>query len=124
MNTILFTEECWASSQLSIVRHTGQVSINGITYIIVDKAGRDIFELSAIAQKEGRTKAIEAGEPCDLVDSRYVKAYRKMGRDAFIEMLKGNPHLTVKMANEIAAQHKKEHKQELPQPGDLFEQKE
>lgn len=124
MKAIVMAEEFWANSQFSIVRYTGQCVIDGKTYIIVDKLGRDIFQLSALAEKEGRSKAIEPGEPADLVDSRYVKAYRMMGRDAFLSMIESTPEMTVKKANELAAIYAKEHKQETPQSGDKFAHKE
>ena len=57
-------------------------------YVICDKQGRDIFECSIIAEREGRDKAIEPGEPADLVDTRYIPAYRALGRDRFIKWLK------------------------------------
>lgn len=82
------TEEYWANSPFSIARHTGCIEMNGVRYIIVDKLGRDIYECSAIADKEGRDKAIEPGEPADLLDERYKKYYRKLGRDRFIELVK------------------------------------
>lgn len=85
---ILFTEEQWANSPLSIVRHYGQVRLYGETYVIVDKRGRDIFECSAEAVKEGRDKAIPAGEPVDLLNTRYLSQYRKLGREAFLEAVK------------------------------------
>lgn len=88
MNRILFTEEEWADSQLSIARYYGRVRINGEFFIIVDKSGRDIFELSDIAEKEGRSKAIEPGEPADLVNEKYLKQYREMGREAFIKAVR------------------------------------
>lgn len=87
-NPILFTEEQWANSQLSIVRHYGQIRYNGETYVIVDKRGRDIFECSAEAVKEGRDKAIPVGEPVDLLNTRYLKQYRELGREAFLEAIK------------------------------------
>lgn len=82
------TEEYWAETQFSIVRHYGQIKAFGQEYIIVNKEGKDIFECSAEAEKEGREKAIAPGEPCDLVDRRYVPVYRKIGRDRFIEWVK------------------------------------
>lgn len=39
-------------------------------------------------QRVGREKAIPAGEPCDLVDVRYTKIYRAVGREKFIEWIK------------------------------------
>ena len=51
MKPILMTEEYWANSQFSVARYTGAITIGGTRYVIVDKTGRDIFELSAIAEK-------------------------------------------------------------------------
>lgn len=84
----IIAEDYWMNSQLSIARHYGQININGQIYIIVDKTGRDIFELSEIAHREGREKAIEPGEPCDLCRQDWVKAYRALGRDRIIELVK------------------------------------
>ena len=85
---LLMTEEFWANSQLSIARYYGEITCNGRKYIIVDKLGRDLFECSAIADKEGREKAIEPGEPADLILSTLRFAYRKLGRDRIIELIK------------------------------------
>lgn len=85
---LLMTEEFWANSQLSIARYFGGVTFEGRKYIIVDKLGRDLFECSDIADKEGREKAIEPGEPADLVLSTLRFAYRKLGRDRIIALIK------------------------------------
>ena len=85
---LLMTEEFWANSQLSIARYYGEITFNGRKYIIVDKHGRDIYECSAIADKEGREKAIEPGEPADLILSTLRFAYRKLGRDRIISLIK------------------------------------
>ena len=85
---LLMTEDFWANSQLSIARYYGEITFNGRKYIIVDKHGRDIYECSAIADKEGREKAIEPGEPADLILSTLRFAYRKLGRDRIIELIK------------------------------------
>ena len=84
---ILMTEEFWAESQFSIVRYYGRIKAFGHEYIIVNKEGKDIFECSAEADREGRDYAIAPGEPCDLVDQRYVQIYRAIGRDKFIEWI-------------------------------------
>lgn len=84
---IIYTEEQWKNSPLSIVRHYGRTSINNINYVIVNKEGKDIFQLSVEAQKEDRTFAIPPGEPCDLIDTRYIHAYKHFGRDSFINMV-------------------------------------
>lgn len=104
-------EEYWMNTQLSIVKHYGEVKIKidgeTIHYIIVNKEGKDIFECSIEAQKAGRAKAIEPGEPADLIDRRYVPAYRLMGREAFIKMIKEHEDLTPELANELAESYVK-----------------
>ena len=85
---LLMTEEFWANSQLSIARYYGEITFDGRKYIIVDKYGRDIYECSAIAEREGREKAIEPGEPAALILSTLQFAYRKLGRDRIIELIK------------------------------------
>ena len=82
------TEEFWANSQLSVARYFGGITFKGRKYIIVDKLGRDLFECSAIADKAGREKAIEPGEPADLILSTLRFAYRKLGRDRIISLIK------------------------------------
>lgn len=85
---ICMTEEYWANSHFSIARHYGQIRVNGHIYVIVNKEGKDIFRLSAEAEKAGRSKAIEAGEPADLCRIDFVPLYAKLGRDAFLDVLK------------------------------------
>ena len=85
---LLMTEEYWANSQFSVARYYGGINISGQEYIIVDKLGRDLWECSKIAEKEGRDKAIEGGEPADLILATLQKAYRKLGRDRIIELIK------------------------------------
>ena len=85
---LIMAEEYWKESMFSFARHFGQIDINGHQYIIVNKEGKDIFECSAEAKDAGRDMAIEPGEPCDLVRSDLVPAYRKLGRDRIIELLK------------------------------------
>ena len=84
----LMTEECWANAESSIARYYGEIIFGGRKYIIVDKHGRDIYECSAIAEREGRDKAIEPGEPADLILSTLRFAYRKLGRDRIISLIK------------------------------------
>ncbi len=93
MNAILMTEEYWRSSPFSIVRHYGRIKIDGKNYVIVNKEGKDVFECSLEADREGREKAIEPGEPCDLIDERYIEIYRKAGREQFIEMVENGYEL-------------------------------
>lgn len=84
---LIMTEEFWMNSQLSIARYYGGIEYQGREYIICDKTGRDIFQLSAIAERQGRQKAIEPGEPADLVLKSLLPAYRKLGRDRIIALI-------------------------------------
>ena len=99
---LLMTKEFWENSQLRIARYFGGITFEGRQYIIVDKLGRDLFECSAIAEREGRDKAIEPGEPADLILSTLRFAYRKLGRDRIIELIKDG-----KTEDEIKALAKK-----------------
>lgn len=115
MAAILMEEEFWRNSQFSIAKYYGEidVKIDGekIRYVIVNKEGKDIFECSAEAKKAGRDKAIEPGEPADLVDRRYVPAYRLMGRKAFIEMIEEHQDLTPEIAMELAEKYVESNKE-------------
>lgn len=102
MKPILFAEEYWANTQLSIVRYTGSVKFNGTEYTVVNKEGKTVFELSVEAVREGREKAIEPGEPCDLVQNDFIPVYRKMGSEAFLRMLEENSDLTLEKAKVLA----------------------
>lgn len=93
MNTIVMTEEFWANSQLSIARYYGRIVLDGHEYVIVDKRGKDIFECSLEAEKQGRDKAIEPGEPADLCRADFVPLYKKLGRDAFLKFIKDHPEI-------------------------------
>ena len=84
-NPILFTEEQWRNSQLSIARFYGGVTINSAEYVILNKDGKDIFECSKEAELLGQNEAIPAGEPADLVNVRFKREYRKLGREKFLE---------------------------------------
>jgi hypothetical protein len=88
MSTIIMTEEYWATSQFSIARYYGGIKVGGVDYVIVNKEGKDIYECSIEAKKARREKAIEPGEPADLIDRRYISMYKKLGRDKFIEWVK------------------------------------
>lgn len=98
---ICMTEEFWANSQFSVVRYYGIAKIGDHQYVIVNKEGKDIFECSAEAKKAGRKKAIEPGEPADLVRTDFVKHYRRLGRDRFLELLKANQQTSDKELEKI-----------------------
>lgn len=115
MTPILMTEEYWADSQFSIARYYGVIKAFGVEYRIVNKEGKDIFECSIEAEKAGRDKAIEPGEPCDLVWTKFIPYYRAIGRDKFFEVLKKNqttPEAELeKIYQELSGIHPKEKKQ-------------
>lgn len=56
---LLMTEEYWVNSPLSVARYYGGIKFQGREYIICDKTGRDIFQLSAIAHRQGKKSALE-----------------------------------------------------------------
>ena len=111
MAAILMEEEYWRTSPFSIAKYYGEIKVKiggeTIHYIIVNKEGKDIFECSLEAEKAGRQKAIEPGEPVDLIDRRYIPAYRMMGRDAFIDMIQAHKNLTPEIAMELAEDYVK-----------------
>ena len=90
MKAILMTEEYWRSTHLSVARFYGAVQVDGKRYIVVNKEGKDLYECSREADEAGREKAIEPGEPADLIDARFQTFYRALGREAFIEILQNN----------------------------------
>lgn len=89
---ICMAEQYWAYSQFSIARYYGRINFNGYVYFIVNKDGIDVFALSAMAAKSGKEKAIDSGEPCDLVRVDFIKYYKKLKRDRFIAILKEHRH--------------------------------
>ena len=88
IHPLVMAEEFWANSHFSIARYYGRIKISSNEYIIVNKEGKDIFECSSEAEKAGRDKAIEPGEPCDLVLKQLVPVYRWLGRDEFLKRIK------------------------------------
>lgn len=107
MNAIVMTESYWANTQLSVARYSGRILFEGHEYVIVDKRGHDIFECSMEAEKAGREKAIEPGEPADLCRVDFVPIYRKLGREQFLKFLQENTDLkTPKQAKERLKQWK------------------
>lgn len=112
MNAIVMTESYWANTHFSIARYSGRIAVDGNEYVIVDKRGHDIFECSFEAEKAGREKAIEPGEPCDLCRVDFVPIYRKLGREQFLKFIRENPDVySVKQAKERL-------KQWQPKPND------
>ena len=89
---IMMAESYWANSQFSIARHYGGIRLNGESYLICNKEGITIFELSDPASPyyvgDGVTKAIPPGEPADLVQYKWLPFYRAWGRNNFLRTIK------------------------------------
>ena len=107
---VCMAEEFWKNSQLSVAALTGHVGLGGHEYVIVNKDGKDIFECSIEADKAGRDMAIEPGEPADLLRRDFVKYYRLLSRDTFLQVLKDNPQATDKELVKIFKDRIKEDK--------------
>ena len=89
--TLLFTEEHWRNCQFSIARIYGSIIINKDHYSVVNRDGITLAELSDPKSRHyvgDDSNAIEPGEPADLILTKAIPAYKKLGRDAFIELLK------------------------------------
>lgn len=99
MNTqespICMAEEYWANTHFSVARYAGGIKAFGHEYQIVNKQGATLFELSDRHSKyyvgDGQQKAIGPGEPADLCRTDFIPFYKKLGREAFIKILKEHP---------------------------------
>jgi len=90
-NALIIPENHWANSQLSIARFCGRISINKELYVIVNKEGIDVYELSNPDSKhfvgEGNW-IIPPGEPCDLCHEKVVPLYKLYHRDKVLQAAK------------------------------------
>ena len=131
---ICMCEEYWANSYYSVARYSGEIIAYGHEYVIVNKQGATIFELSDKHSKyyvgEG-DKAIEPGEPADLCRTDFIPFYKKLGREEFIRVLKEHPRLPDTELKQIykeltkrkkECQSKKKTKADTPRTGKLFGQ--
>lgn len=78
IKTICMTKEFWVNSQFSIARQYGQIRIDGHVFIIVNKYGQNLFEVS-----------IPPTEPADLVRQDFIPFYKRLGRKRFLEAVLG-----------------------------------
>lgn len=103
-------QEYWMNSPLSLARFYGKCETFGHEYWIVNKDGLDLFALSAIMPGN---KAIEPGEPADLVRKDFLPFYRQLKRERFLEILRAYKHMSDKDLKQIykeACKEKKEKK--------------
>ena len=94
---ILMEEAYWRNSPFSIAAHYGGINIKDgdITreFLIVNKDGRTVFELSDPSSKYyvgDENMAIPPGEPADLVDKEFIPFYKNLGREKFISVISRN----------------------------------
>lgn len=104
---VLMEEEYWRNSYFSIARFNGGIVVNSEgkqhEMKIVNKNGITLEELSDPVSehyvKEGM--AIQPGEPADLIDTDFIRYYKKLGRGKFIAILKCNRHTPREMLKRI-----------------------
>ena len=90
MNAILMTQEYWISSPFSIARCYGGISVDGKQYVVVNKDGVTLAELSDPGSGHyvgDDRKAIEPGEPADLILKEWLPVYRALGRERTMEVV-------------------------------------
>lgn len=78
------------SSPFSIARYCGGIIVNGKQYVVVNKDGVTLAELSDPGSRHyvgDDRKAIEPGEPADLVLKEWLPVYRALGRERTMEII-------------------------------------
>lgn len=99
IKTILFTKENWLNSQLSIARFYGGLRLGGHEYLIIPDSG-------------------------DLLREDFIKYYKKLGRERFIEIMKANNQASEKELKAIydtAVEEAKESKNKEVEQPNLFD---
>lgn len=96
VSPILMEEGYWMNSHLSIARHYGGYIYNDCEYLIVNKFGITLKELSDKSSPHyvgdgDDVKAIPPGEPADLVKTDWIPVYKTLGREKFIEYIETHP---------------------------------
>lgn len=106
--TIMLEESAWMNSQFSIARFYGGVKWNGKDYLLVNKEGITLEELSNPQSPHyvgDGEMAIMPGEPADLVMDDWLPVYRSLGREEFIKLLKRG--VSLEEAKSICINHLK-----------------
>lgn len=100
---VCMAEECWANSQLSVVRHFGVRQFKDTDSLFVYDDIMMSIEIYLTKSKHYAKNgmAIPAGEPCDLILADFQPYYRSLGRDAFLEVLKEKPSVDLKVLKRI-----------------------
>lgn len=83
IRVILMEKEYWMNSQFSVAKFSGSIRLSD---------GED-DRVYYVVNAKGAISWISIGpnEPADLVDEKFIGFYSKLGRDAFIQILKDNP---------------------------------
>lgn len=80
---ILMEYGYWRATKLVVTNISRKVKVDDITYVLIQEG--DMMP--------------------DLIDDRYVEAYRLMGREAFILMIVERDEITPSMAMELAREY-------------------
>lgn len=84
------TAENWRSGMFSLASIYGGMKWHGKQYLIVNKEGTTLAELSNPHSRyyvgDGAEHAIPPGEPADMVMKEWVPIYKALGRDKVIEL--------------------------------------
>lgn len=87
---ILMTEKYWRNDIFSVARIYGGITWNGQQYLIVNKEGATMMELSNPHSRyyvgDSVEYAIPPGEPADMAMKEWVPIYKALGRDKVIEL--------------------------------------
>lgn len=105
MKAIIMAEGYWMNTQLSIARYFGEIRVNGKHYVIVNKHGITLRELSNPRGKHyvgDDNMAIPPGEPADLCLFEWVPVYKALGREKTLELVKEG--VTLKEAEKIVSE--------------------
>lgn len=86
---VLMTAEYWTTSVFSVAKYAGGVSFRGVDYLVVNKEGVTVFELSDPTSKHyvNGDMVIQPGEPMDLVREDWIPVYKALGREKIMELL-------------------------------------
>lgn len=124
---ICISEKQWANGYLSIAKYHGGIKAFGHEYRIVNNRGATLYELSDPHSKfyvgDGDRKAIEPGESADLCRTDFIPFYKKLGREAFVKVLKEHPRASDTELKKVYKDLTKKVKEsQSTKIGDLFEQ--
>ena len=67
------------------------MSISSLIRTVLTYSHCPLLQKGKGKERKGKEKAIEPGEPCDLVREDFVKYYKKLRRDKFLAVLKKHP---------------------------------